>query len=135
MSECLHNSLFSRPQICCESANWSNFREETLICKASGQAQEALEVLRHAQDLMERMGERHLAWDLYRPKGELTPSEDSKATAEAEAAFHQAIEIARSQSAKALRATRDDQPRGITARYQSPRGGARNASRNLQLVH
>ena len=75
--------------------------------QASGKAQEGLEALRHAQDVMERTGERHLASDFYRLKGELTLQSTPTATAEAEAAFHQAIEIARSQSAKLyeLRAT------------------------------
>ena len=76
-------------------------------CQASGKAQEGVEVLRHAQGLMERTGEQHLASDLYRLKGELTLQSTSMATAEAEAAFHQAIEIAHSQRAKLyeLRAT------------------------------
>jgi predicted ATPase len=76
-------------------------------CQASSNAYEGLEVLRHAQDVMERSGERHWAADLYRLKGELMLQSTPMATAEAEAAFHQAIEIARSQSAKLyeLRAT------------------------------
>jgi class 3 adenylate cyclase/tetratricopeptide (TPR) repeat protein len=75
--------------------------------QASGEAHEGLEVLRDAQELMERTGERHWAADLSRLKGELTLQNTPTATAEAEAAFHQAIEIARSQSAKLyeLRAT------------------------------
>ena len=76
-------------------------------CQASGKAHEGLEVLHHAQDVMERTGERHWAADLSRLTGELTLQSTPMATAEAEAPFHQAIEIARSQSAKLyeLRAT------------------------------
>ncbi len=75
--------------------------------RASGKAHEGLEVLRRAQDQMERTGERRWAADVSRLKGELTLQSTPTATAEAEAAFHQAIKIARSQSAKLyeLRAT------------------------------
>jgi predicted ATPase len=75
--------------------------------QASGKAQEGLEVLRRAQELMERTGERHLAADLSRLKGELTLQGTPTAIGEAEAAFHEAIEIARNQGAKLyeLRAT------------------------------
>jgi predicted ATPase len=68
--------------------------------KGSGKSFEGLEVLRKAEELMERTRERHWAADLSRLKGELTLQSSPSATAEAEAAFHQAIEIARSQSAK-----------------------------------
>jgi class 3 adenylate cyclase/tetratricopeptide (TPR) repeat protein len=68
--------------------------------QASGKAHEGLEVLRRAQELMERTGERHWAADLFRLKGELTLQSTPNATGEAEAAFHEAIEIARSQNAK-----------------------------------
>jgi len=68
--------------------------------QASGKAHEGLEVLRGAQELMERTGERHWAAELSRLKGELTLQSTPNATGEAEAAFHEAIEIARSQSAK-----------------------------------
>jgi tetratricopeptide (TPR) repeat protein len=75
--------------------------------QASGKAHEGLEVLRRAQEMMERTSERHWAADLFRLKGELTLQDTPNATGEAEAAFHEAIEIARSQSAKLyeLRAT------------------------------
>ncbi|MGO9452755.1 MAG: ATP-binding protein [Candidatus Binataceae bacterium] len=75
--------------------------------QTSGKTFEGLEVLRHAAEQMERTGERRWAADLCRLKGELTLQNTPTATAEAEAAFHQAIEIARSQSAKLyeLRAT------------------------------
>ena len=68
--------------------------------QASGKAHEGLEVVRRGQELMERTGERHWAADLSRLKGELTLQNTPNATGEAEAAFHEAIEIARSQSAK-----------------------------------
>jgi tetratricopeptide (TPR) repeat protein len=75
--------------------------------QASGKAHEGLEVLRRAQEMMERTSERHWAADLFRLKGELTLQDTPNATGEAEAAFHEAIETARSQSAKLyeLRAT------------------------------
>src|SRR5262249_38933578 len=53
-----------------------------------------------AQELMERTSERHWAADLFRLKGELALQSTPNATGKAEAAFHDAIEIARSQSAK-----------------------------------
>ena len=68
--------------------------------QASGKAHEGLEVLRGAQELMERTGERHWAAHVSRLKGELTLQSTPNATDEAEAAFHEAIEIARRQSAK-----------------------------------
>ena len=68
--------------------------------QASGKAHQGLEVLRGARELMERTGERRWAADLSRLKGELTLQNTPNATGVAEAAFHEAIEIARSQSAK-----------------------------------
>jgi len=75
--------------------------------QTSGKTFEGLEVIRHAAEQMERTGERRWAADLSRLKGELTLQNTPTATAESEAALHQAIEIARSQSAKLyeLRAT------------------------------
>jgi predicted ATPase len=68
--------------------------------QASGKASDGLEVLRHAEKMMERTGERHWAADLFRLKGELMLQSTPTATPEAEAAFREAVEIARSQSAK-----------------------------------
>jgi tetratricopeptide (TPR) repeat protein len=68
--------------------------------QASGKAHKGLEVLRGARELMERTGERRWAADLSRLKGELTLQSTPNATGVAEAAFHEAIAIARSQSAK-----------------------------------
>jgi len=54
----------------------------------------------HAEKLMERTRQRHWAADLSRLKGELMLQSTLTATPEAEAAFREAVEIARSQSAK-----------------------------------
>ena len=56
---------------------------------------------------MDRTGERHHAAELCRLKGELTLLGDPSAAVEAESCFREAIEVARSQSAKwwELRAT------------------------------
>jgi len=75
--------------------------------QATGKPPEGLEVLRGAQDLMDRTGCRHWAADLFRLKGELVLLDTPSATVEAEASLRKAIETARRQSAKwyELRAT------------------------------
>ena len=75
--------------------------------QATGKPHEGLEMLRRAQDLIDRTGERHWAADLFLLKGELLLLDTPQKTDEAEASFRQAIEIARRQSAKwwELRAT------------------------------
>jgi predicted ATPase len=76
-------------------------------CQASGKPREGLEILRRAEDMMDRTGERHWAADLYRLKGESMLSSAPAATVEAESYFQKAIEVARRQSGKwyELRAT------------------------------
>ncbi len=74
---------------------------------ASGKPRDGLETLRRGQDLMDRTGERNLAAELQRLKGELTLLANPAATVEAESSFRDAIEVARGQSARwfELRAT------------------------------
>ena len=75
--------------------------------KTASKPREGLETLRQGQDLMDRTGELHCAAELYRLRGELTLLGDPAATVDAESCFREAIEVARSQSAKwwELRAT------------------------------
>jgi predicted ATPase len=68
--------------------------------QASGNRHEGLEMLRRAEELMDRTSERHWAADLFRLKGELVLLGTPAPTVEAEATFHQAIEVARHQRAK-----------------------------------
>jgi tetratricopeptide (TPR) repeat protein len=67
---------------------------------ATGRPHEGLEMLRRAQDVMDRTGDRHWAADLFRLKGELLLLDTPLAIDEAEASLRQAIEVARRQSAK-----------------------------------
>ncbi len=73
----------------------------------AGRAAEGLETIAEALALVERTGERFWEAELWRIKGELllqaaaSNSQASGAQAEAEGCYHQALEIARRQSAKA----------------------------------
>ena len=93
-----------------------------------GRIEQALEMLNQHLAQLERFGARQNEPEVYRLKGEAILMRDSSATAEAEACFRKAIEIARSQSAKwwDLRATnslarllrdtnRRDEARGMLA--------------------
>jgi tetratricopeptide (TPR) repeat protein len=93
-----------------------------------GRIEQALEMLNQHLAQLERFGARQNEPEVYRLKGEAILMRDSSATAEAEACFRKAIEIARSQSAKwwELRATnslarllrdtnRRDEARGMLA--------------------
>jgi class 3 adenylate cyclase/predicted ATPase len=94
-----------------------------LLAEAYGnrvQPEEGLNVLAETLDLVQKTGERRWEAELYRLKGELTlqkfqvsgskfqvaspqrPASSAQATAEAEACFLKAIEIARKQQAKSL---------------------------------
>ncbi|HEX4948498.1 MAG TPA: hypothetical protein VFZ34_17625, partial [Blastocatellia bacterium] len=83
------------------------------VFELAGRYAEGLETIAEALALVERTGERCYEAEIWRIKGELLlraaadNSEASGAQAEAEGCYHQAIEIARRQSAKAweLRAT------------------------------
>jgi predicted ATPase/class 3 adenylate cyclase len=73
----------------------------------AGQTEGGLAALAEAVTLVDKTGERFYEAELYRLKGELTlqshiPGPQSTVEAEAEACFHQAIEIAQRQSAKSL---------------------------------
>ena len=72
-----------------------------------GRAEEALRMLREELAGIERSGAYQEAAELHRLKGKAILMRDSSASAEAEACFHKAIEVARNQSAKwwELRAT------------------------------
>jgi tetratricopeptide (TPR) repeat protein len=72
-----------------------------------GRIEQALEMLNQYLAQLERSGTHHNEAEVYRLKGEGILMRDSSATAEAEACFRKAIEIARRQSAKwwELRAT------------------------------
>ena len=66
------------------------------------QPQEGLAVLAEAQALVEKTGERYYEAELQRLKGELLLAQSPDDPAEAEACFHNALEIARRQHAKSL---------------------------------
>jgi len=65
--------------------------------RKAGKVEEGLEVLTEALDLVEKIDERFFEVELHRVKGELLLMQDE---AQAEACFHQAINIARRQNAK-----------------------------------
>jgi predicted ATPase len=68
----------------------------------TGQADEGLNALAEALNLVEKTGERTWEAEIHRLKGELLLVRSAKKQAEAEACFNQAVEIARKQSAKSL---------------------------------
>jgi len=70
--------------------------------KKIGQANEGLAVLAEALTLVETTGERYYEAELQRLNGELLLLQSPGDTAEAEACFQSAIEIARHQRAKSL---------------------------------
>jgi predicted ATPase len=67
-----------------------------------GQPEAGLTVLTEALALVDTMGVRFMEAELYRLKGELLLQPSSDNQAEAEACFHKALEIARSQQAKSF---------------------------------
>jgi len=70
--------------------------------KTIEQPDEGLTVLAEAQALVEKTGERYYEAELQRLKGELLLAQSAEDPAEAEARFHNALEIARRQQAKSL---------------------------------
>ncbi len=68
----------------------------------TGQADEGLNALAEALNLVEKTGERTWEVEIHRLKGELLLVRSANKQAEVEACFNQAIEIARKQSAKSL---------------------------------
>lgn len=66
------------------------------------QPEEGLTALAEAQALVEKTGERYYEAELQRLKGELLLAQSPDDPAEAEACFHNALEIARRQQAKSL---------------------------------
>ena len=66
------------------------------------QPEEGLTALAEAQALVEKTGERYYEAELERLKGELLLAQSPDDPAEAEACFHNALEIARRQQAKSL---------------------------------
>jgi predicted ATPase len=71
-------------------------------CGGMGQAEEGLNVLAEALDIVHKNGERFYEAELHRLKGELTLALSQENEAESEACFCQALEVARWQSAKSL---------------------------------
>jgi predicted ATPase len=72
------------------------------ISARSGRTEAAQSTIAQAIAFAEESGERWWAADLYRLKGELLLAQSRANCAEAEACFHRALEVARSQSAKAF---------------------------------
>jgi len=69
-------------------------------CAKEGQAEEGLSALAEALAVVHKTGERVYEAELYRLKGALLLARSTRQTAEAEACFHQALNIARHQQAK-----------------------------------
>jgi predicted ATPase len=67
-----------------------------------GQAEEGLNVLAEALAAAHNSGERWWEAELYRLKGELLLARSTENQTEAEACFHQALDVARHQQAKSL---------------------------------
>jgi len=99
-------------QICQGIAAWRDAGEElarpsclVLLAEAyvkGGRAEEGLSILAEAFALVHKTGERIYAAELYRLQGELLLTRSAHQTVEAEACFHQALNIARRQEAKSL---------------------------------
>jgi len=68
----------------------------------TGEAEQGLQVLREALELIEKGDERTLEAEIYRLKGQLLLSRSAKNLVEAEAGYQRAIEVARRQEAKSL---------------------------------
>jgi predicted ATPase len=68
----------------------------------AGQPEVGLHALAEAETVMRRTGERFWKAELYRLKGKLLLSHSAENQSEAKACFHQALEVARRQSAKSL---------------------------------
>ena len=69
---------------------------------AEGLQKEGLEALQNAADLVETTGERFYEAEIHRLKGELLLAASPQASPEAEACFHQALDVARHQETKSL---------------------------------
>ena len=69
-------------------------------CAQIGRTQEAMEMLDEALDHVGRSGEKVDLAEMLRLKGEITLMSDPSLTAQAEKCFHDALEIARAQSAR-----------------------------------
>ena len=68
----------------------------------AGRTMEGLHVLAEALAVMDTIEERYYEADLYRLKGALLLRHSAEQDAEAEACFHQALDVARRQEAKSL---------------------------------
>ena len=104
-------------------------------CAKSEGPSVGLNLLAEGVALMECTGERMYEAELYRVKGELLLMQEPVNGPEAEHCFRTAIEVARRQAGKIVGIARDNQPRAIAQRAGPPRRSARDARRNLRLVH
>jgi len=71
-------------------------------CAKGGQVEEGLSAVAEALATVHKTGERFYEAELYRLQGELSLARSTRQTAEAEACFHQALDVARHQQAKSL---------------------------------
>ncbi|HLB78720.1 MAG TPA: hypothetical protein VJO72_16945, partial [Candidatus Dormibacteraeota bacterium] len=68
----------------------------------AGQAEAGLAMLAEALEAVDKYGERFYEAELHRLKGELLLQQSAEFQGEAEACFHQALDVARRQQAKSL---------------------------------
>ena len=103
-------------------------------CLAAQQPAEGLRVADNALQISDQTGDAEAKPELHRLRGELLLGCDRTDTAEAESSFRTAIDAAREQRT-AFRTTGNDEPRAAVCATRSSQRRARNARRDIQLVH
>ena len=101
----------------------------------AGRPQEGLEVVEEGLASVAKTGEQLASPSLHHVKGELLLAQNPSDAAEVERCFRTAIEIARRQSARIDGVACHDEPRPAAREAGPSRRSARDARRNLQLVH
>ena len=102
-------------------------------CEIAGQVEESLTLLAEALQIVERTGERWLAAELNRQKGELLLRQGNSAGAEE--LYRKALTIAAEQGAKFWELRAADEPRPAPPRPGPRRRSARPPRAGLQMVH
>jgi tetratricopeptide (TPR) repeat protein len=100
-----------------------------------GDIEAGLATLTDALALIQETSEYEIEAELFRVKGELLQKGDRPNLTEAEASFHQAIQISRLQEAKSYELRTTTSLARLLASQGRSRGGAHDARGDLQLVH